>query len=114
VSILSSARLDLGRLRGASGLTIRLRVDEPVKLRVTVGGRLTGLRPGGRRGAVFTRLARVSLDVAKAGEVSVRLKPNAALRLRLKREKAVPALLSIRAEDRSGNVQTRTKQLRLK
>jgi hypothetical protein len=56
----------------------------------------------------------VSLDVAKAGEVSVRLKPNAALRLRLKREKAVPALLSIRAEDRSGNVQTRTKQLRLK
>lgn len=121
VSILSPARLELNRLRG-SGLTIRLRVDEPAQLRVTLTGRLTSLRPRARRSVVaemaarggLTQLARETVDAQRAGEVTVRLRPSARLRLRLRREKTLPALLSIRAVDRAGNVTTRTKQLRLK
>ena len=58
------------------------------------------------------RLARVRVRRAGAGRVvTVRLRPSAALRRRLRREKRLPALLTVRAVDAAGNATTRTKRL---
>jgi len=117
ISILSPARQSLSRLRGA-GVTIRLSVDEPGTLRVTLSGRFTSLRRRSRASAAargrLQRLARATTTVNRAGEVSVRLRPSAALRLRLRRETGLPAILSIRFVDRAGNDRTRTKTMRFK
>lgn len=120
VQILSPGRQSLRGLRGA-GMTLRLRVDEPVTLSVTLRGRLTSRRrraSGSEAAAAargpLRRFARSTVRVERAGEVAVRLRPSTALRLLLRRERAVPALVSIRAADRAGNVRTRTKQLKFK
>jgi secreted PhoX family phosphatase len=117
IQILSAANQRLSALRSA-GATIRLRVDEPGELRVTISGRFTSLRRRSAASAAargrLQRLARRTVRVQKAGEVSIRLRPSAALRLRLRREKVLPAVLSIRFVDRAGNDATRTKTLRFK
>jgi hypothetical protein len=102
-------------------MSFRLRVDEPVTLSVTLTGRLTSVRrraKGAQAGASargrLQRFDREVVQVAKAGEVTVRLRPTVRLRLLLRRETVVPALLSVKAVDRAGNVSTRTKQLRFK
>ena len=43
--------------------------------------------------------------------MTVRLRPSASLRRRLRREKRLPALLTVRAVDAAGNATTRTKRL---
>ena len=53
------------------------------------------------------RLARVTQRVTAPGEVTVRLRPSAALRVLLRRERAVPASLAVTATDASGNKATR-------
>ena len=50
----------------------------------------------------------------QAGEVTVRLRPSASLRLLLRRERALPALLQVKAVDAARNTSTRTKQLKFK
>ena len=113
VRVLSSARQSLRALRGR-GVMIRVRIDEPGTVRVTLSARLMSLRPKRRRRGKLQRLAGATFRVPQAGEYSIRIRPRAALRLRLKRETVLPAVLTIRATDRSGNVATRSKQLRFK
>jgi hypothetical protein len=57
-------------------------------------------------------LARTTVTVAKAGDVTVRLRPGAALRLRLGRERKLGAMLVVKAVDRAGNASERSKALR--
>jgi hypothetical protein len=108
LQILSPARQSLRALR-RSGMTVRVRVDEPVTLRVTVSGRLSR-RKGGR--GPIKRFARDTVRVERAGEATITLRPSAAQRLLLRREDSVPAVLSLSATDAAGNERTRTKQLR--
>ena len=111
VSILSPARQRLADLRGR-GMTLRLRVDEPVTITATLSGRFRSLKGGGR--GRQQRFDRETVRVERAGDVTIRLRPTARQRLLLRREETVPAILSIRAVDRAGNVRTRTKQLRFR
>jgi hypothetical protein len=108
LSLTSPARQALARLRGRRGLEFRLTVSEPVRLRATLVGRLSRRRGG--RGAE-RRLARSTVRVTEPGTVTLRLRPNAALRALLRREDRLPAALLIRAEDAAGNVRTRRKRL---
>ena len=102
IRLLSAGRQRLSRLRGR-GLAFRLGVDEPAALTVT-------LRGTARR--LSRRLARVRVRRAGPGRVlTVRLRPSASLRRRLRREKRLPALLTVRAVDAAGNASTRTKRL---
>ena len=116
IELLSPGAQSLRRLR-TSGLTFRVRVSEPVTLTVTLRGRLTSgrslkqLGKASARGKI-RRLARASVRVERAGEVTVRLRPSAALRLLLRRERKLPALLQVKAVDAARNESTRTKQLR--
>ena len=111
VQILSPARQKLAELRGR-GMTLRLRVDEPVTITATISGRFRSLKGGGR--GRLQRFDREKVSVERAGDVTIRLRPTARQRLLLRREKNVPAIVSIRAVDRAGNVRTRTKQLRFR
>ena len=63
---------------------------------MTLYGQLTTRK--GRR-AKPRRLARVTQRVTAPGEVTVRLRPSAALRVLLRRERAVPASLAVTATD---------------
>ena len=108
LAFVSAARQSLGSLTGSRGLAFTLRVDEPATLTVTLYGQLTTRK--GRR-AKPRRLARVTQRVTAPGEVTVRLRPSAALRVLLRRERAVPASLAVTATDASGNKATRTKRL---
>lgn len=110
VSLLSPARQSLRSLRG-DGLRFKLSVDEPVTLTVSLYGRLT--TRGGRRGT-RRRLARATVRATRSGELTVRLRPGVALRTLLRREKALPAELSVVAVDAAGNRSTRTKRLSFK
>jgi secreted PhoX family phosphatase len=116
ISLLSPRRQSLRRLRG-EGMRFRIQVDEPVTLRVTLNGRLTSRRrrkaSASARGKL-RRFARRTIDVEQAGTVTVRLRPSAALRLLLRRERDMPGLLAVRAVDRAGNRSTRTKTLLFK
>jgi len=56
-------------------------------------------------------LARVTQRVNVSGETTVRLRPAAALRVLLRRERGVPATLAVTATDAAGNKATRTKRL---
>ena len=105
---MSAARQNLGSLTGSRGMAFTLRVDEPATLTVTLYGQLTTRK--GRR-AKPRRLARVTQRVTAPGEVTVRLRPSAALRVLLRRERAVPASLAVTATDAAGNKATRTKRL---
>lgn len=107
VSFVSAGRQSLSSLTG-SGLDFELRVDEPATLTVTLYGQLTTRK--GRRGKP-RQLARVTQRVNAAGETTVRLRPAAALRVLLRRERVVPASLAVTATDAAGNKATRTKRL---
>lgn len=107
LSFVSAARQDLASLTG-SGLDFKLRVDEPATLTVTLYGQL--LTRKGRRGKP-RQLARVTQRVNAPGEVTVRLRPSTALRVLLRRERAVPATLAVTALDAAGNKATRSKRL---
>ncbi len=118
--LISPARQSLKGLRGR-GMDFKLRVDEPVTLTVTLSGRLTVFRRRGRKAQAeasarggLRRFDREVVKVAKAGEVTVRLRPSASTRLLLRRERVVPAILTVRSVDAAGNAQTRTKQLKFK
>ena len=77
-------------------------------LRATLLGRFS--RHGKRLAA--RKLATKTSRNVKAGQiVTITLRPSAALRKRLAREKRLPALLRLRAADAAGNVTTRTKPL---
>jgi hypothetical protein len=113
VGLLSPRRQSLRRFI-REGMRFRIQVDEPVTLRVTVYGRLTNL-PGRRRASAsvprgkLRRMVRRTVRVEEAGVVTVRLRPRAALRLLLRREDRMPALLAVRAIDsksRRGPAQT--------
>ena len=118
LELLSPGRQSLSRLR-TRGLSFRVRVSEPVTLTVTLRGQLsTGRslkRPGkaAARGKV-RRLARARVRVERAGRVTVRLRPSTSMRLLLRRERVLPALLQVKAVDAAGNTSTRTKQLKFK
>jgi secreted PhoX family phosphatase len=116
IALLSPKRQSLRRFRTA-GVRFRIQVDEPVRLRVTVSGRLTSRRRRGAGAAARGKLRRFdrrTIDVRQAGIVTVRLRPRAALRLLLRREQDMPGLLAVRAVDRAGNRSTRTKTLLFK
>ncbi len=108
VSLLSNARQSLRSLR-TNGLKFRISVDEASKLEVKLRGRFT-LKRGGR-GAVTTLKSNRAIDVAAGRSVTVTLKPSAALRRKLRSEKRLPGILSIKATDAAGNSTTRTKTL---
>ena len=118
VAMLSRGRQSLGRLR-TRGLACRVRVSEPVTLTVTLRGQLStgrSLRRLGKasaRGKV-RRIARASVRVERAGEVTVRLRPSTSMRLLLRRERVLPALLQVKAVDAARNTSTPTKQLKFK
>ena len=115
LELLSPGRQSLSRLRGR-GLAFRLRVSEPVTLTVTLRGQLSSRKKRGQlsaRGKV-RRLARATVRVERAGEVTVRLRPSASMRLLLRRERVLPALLQVKAVDAARNASTRTKQLKFK
>jgi len=110
IRLLSSRRQKIKRLR-STGLRFRIGVDEAVRLRVTLAGRFMsrGHRPA--RGKL-RRLVRVTVTRVNAGKtVTVRLKPSASLRRRLRGEKRLPGVLQVRATDVAGNTATRTKLL---
>ena len=116
ISLLSPRRQSLNRFR-TRGMRFRIRVDEPVTLRVTVYGRLTSRRrrkAGAAARGRLRRFDRTTIELREAGTVTVRLRPRAALRLLLRREKDMPGLLAVRAVDRSGKRSTRTKALLFK
>jgi len=105
VSLISKARQSLKTLRGG-GLKFTMKVSEPAKLRVTLSGRL---KKGRHTSSV--RLARVTVNSASGGQVTVTLRPSSALRARLRKEKRVSGLLQVQATDLAGNVTTRTKTI---
>ncbi len=107
LSFVSAARQNLASLTGG-GLDFKLRIDEPATLTVTLYGQLTTRT--GRRGKP-RRLARVTQRVNVSGDVTVRLRPAATLRVLLRRERVVPATLAGTATDAAGNKATRTKRL---
>ena len=99
LSLVSKARQSLKTLRGG-GLKFTLKVSEASKLRVTLNGRLT---KNGARGR-STRLARVTVNSASAGQLTVTLRPSSALRARLAQGEA-PARPAADRGDRRGGQQ---------
>ena len=106
ISLLSKGRQSLRSLR-SGGLRFQLRFDEAVRLEVTLMGRLS--KPSGSRGAQ-RKLATARVSSVAAGQtVTVTLRPSAAMRQRLRRERRLPGFLRVKAVDAAGNVATRTK-----
>ena len=118
---MSPGRASLSRLRSGR-YTFKIAADEGVTLTVTLRGRLTSARAAQGRARRRTRSRaarsaasrRQSARLERAGEVTVRLRPSSALRVLLRREKTLPALLQVKARDAAGNVTTRTKNLRFR
>jgi hypothetical protein len=54
---------------------------------------------------------RVDVNLAAGQTVTVTVKPTSAMLRRIRREKRLPGLLSVKATDAAGNVSTRTKSL---
>ena len=111
--LLSPKRQSLARLR-SRGLLFRIGVDEAATLRVTISGRFTSRLQRRARASArgkLVRLARISGVKTPAGVVAVTAKPSAAIVRRLRREKRLPALLTVKATDGAGNSSTRTKVL---
>jgi hypothetical protein len=69
----------------------------------------TQRRPAGR--GKERRLAQRTYRFDRPGTYTLRLKPNAALRVLLRRERRLPAVLLVRAEDGAGNARTRRKRV---
>jgi hypothetical protein len=80
---------------------------------LSTGRSLKRLGKASARGRV-RRIARASVRVERAGEVTVRLRPSTSMRLLLRRERVLPALLQVKAVDAARNTSTRTKQLKFK
>jgi hypothetical protein len=112
LNLLSPGRQRLADLRGR-GILFEILTDEPCELEVTLRGRLKRAgRGGAKRGrGRLRRLAVAERTPWKAGRYRVRIRPGGAMRLLLRRETAVPALLHVKATDRDGNVTTRTKEM---
>ena len=114
ISLLSRGRQSLARLR-SRGLSFRIRVDEAATLRVTLGGRFTSAIQRRAKAAArgkLRRLARArSIRAGANRTLVVRIKPTSAIIRRLRREKRLPGLLTVRATDQAGNASTRTKRL---
>jgi hypothetical protein len=113
VALLSPGRQRLRTLLAAQGVPFRIQVDEPVTVVATLRGRLTSARrrsgvPAGR--GKERRLAQRTYRFDRPGTYTLRLKPNAALRVLLRRERRLPAVLLVRAEDGAGNARTRRKR----
>jgi hypothetical protein len=100
VDLESSQLRKLKQLR-TKGVRFTFEVDEPSTLTVTLSGRLRKRRGKGKRGSSRT-LSRGTV-VAAAGEVTLRLRPSAAMRVLLRRERRLTATLRIVAVDRAGN-----------
>jgi hypothetical protein len=103
VALLSSARQKLRTLR-SSGLKFRMRVDEASKLEVTLRARFG-------KGKLQAVSRRATLNAAAGKTVTIKLKPTAAMRKKLRRHKRLSGVLTIKATDAAGNVTTRTKAL---
>jgi uncharacterized protein len=118
IELLSPRIQSLRRLR-TRGIAFRVRVSEPVTLTLTLRGRLANpvsLRKRGNaeaRGRI-RRLARATVQVEQAGVVTVRIRPPASLRLRLRREDVLPTRLQAKAVDAAGNETVRAKPLRFR
>ena len=106
VGLLSAAKQKLSTLR-SSGLKFGLKVNEPARFEVTLLGRLS---TKGARGKARV-LAKATVTRSTAGQFTVTLRPNAAMRKRLRQEKRLPGTLRVKATDAAGNVTTRTKTL---
>jgi hypothetical protein len=100
---LASANRSLTKLRKGR-LSIRLRVNEASRVRLTLQGRLT--RKNGRRGSL-QRLARTTLNLRANQSRTITLRLSSSFRKRLRNERRVPARLSFRITDAAGNVTTR-------
>jgi hypothetical protein len=102
VDLESSQFLRLGALR-KRGIRFSFEVDEPSTLTVVLSARLrkSGRKAKGR--GKRRRLAAGTVNAAAASTVSIRLRPGAALRVLLKRERELPARLKVIAVDRAGN-----------
>jgi uncharacterized protein len=103
-------RQKLAALRGR-GVRLTFRVEEPSRVTLTLAGRLTRRRRGRLVRGRPVRLARTTVNVRRAGTVTVRLRPRAAIRLLLRRERELPATLAVAAVDRAGNRTVRRKAL---
>jgi len=112
LSLISNARQSLRALR-SGGLKFRLRVDEGVRLEASLLGRLSSAKGSGR-GKLRTLASATVARVNAQQTVTVTLRPNAAMRKRLRSEKALPGMLKLRAVDSAGNDATRTKTLRFR
>ncbi len=108
VALLGRGRQQVETLRGR-GIAFPIQVDEPVTIVATLRGRLTSR--GGRGRGRERRLAQTTLRIERPGRYTLRLRPSAALRVLLRRERRLPAALLIRATDRAGNVSTRRKRV---
>jgi hypothetical protein len=108
ISLLSNARQRLRTLR-TNGLSFRIRVDEASKVEVSMRGRFSVKRGG--RGKLRTLKENAAINVAAGQIVTVRVKPTAAMRRKLRQERRLPGLLSVKATDAAGNDATRTKVL---
>jgi hypothetical protein len=108
VSLLSTAKQRVRTLR-SGGLVFQMRFDEAVQLEVSLLGRLSNRRGGrsAQRKLATTRIARVGANEL----VTVTLRPNRALRQRLRRERRMPGVLQVKAVDAAGNQSTRVKSL---
>ena len=90
-------------------MTVRLRLNEAARVQVTLQGRLT--RSNGRRGSL-QRLARTTLSSVAANQTrTITLRLSSSMRRRLRDEHRLPARLSVRVTDRSGNVATQNVSL---
>jgi hypothetical protein len=118
VEVLSRRFQSLRRLR-RRGVVLRIEVSEPVTLTLTLRGRLAAPRSLQKRGNAeargrIRRLARRTIEVERAGVVTVRLRPSASMRLLLRREDVLPTRLQVDARDAAGNKTTRFKPLRFR
>jgi hypothetical protein len=110
ISLLSNRGQSLRALR-TTGLKFRIRVNEAARVEVALRGRFTSSLKRGARGKARMLKDNGAINVAANQIVTVTLRPSAALRRKLRGEKRLPGLLSVRAVDAAGNDATRTKAL---
>ncbi|MDA0174014.1 hypothetical protein OJ998_33235 [Solirubrobacter taibaiensis] len=110
ISLLSNRRQSLRTLR-TTGLRFRVRVNETARVEVGLRGRFTSTLKRGARGKVQVLKQNGAVRVAAGQTVTVTVRPSAALRRKLAKERRLPGLLSVKAVDAAGNDATRTKVL---
>ena len=110
ISLLSNRRQSLRTLR-TTGLRFRIRVNETARVEVALRGRLTSTSKRGARGKSRMLKNNGAISVSAGQTVTVTLRPSAGLRRKLRDERRLPGLLSVKAVDAAGNDATRTKAL---